>query len=115
MILRAWWPCDLDSLLPRTALRLATSGYRRRLARARPTRAQLAGLQAERASSIAILARPPQITQTGRRARAVVELHERTALASQAATGRTRNQVLLRRQRGGWRVTGWTILPGAGR
>ena len=96
--------------------RLATRGYRRRLESARPTRAQLAELQAERASSLAIPARPPQITRTGRRARAVVELHERTASSGQVVTGRTRNQVTLRRQRGGWRVTGWTILPvGTGR
>jgi hypothetical protein len=100
----------------RRQLRLATSGYRRRLERARPTRAQLAELHAERASSIAIPAAPPRVSWTGRRGRAVVELHERTALAGQAVTGRTRNQVTLRRQRGGWRVTGWTILPtGTGR
>jgi len=86
--------------------------YHRSLKRTRPSRRQLAELEKERGSNIAILAAPPRVHRNGRRAEVTVTLHERTATAGAAATAATRNQVTLRRHHTRWRVTGWTIVPG---
>lgn len=109
------WSGDTYLTAWRRQHRLTGGGYRRRFERARPTRAELAGLQVERASSIAVLAGPPRAFRVGRAGRVVVELHERTATAGQSVIARTRNRVILSRHGGQWRVTGWTILPGGHR
>ena len=90
---------------------LATGRYGRALERARPDRARVAQLNAERASSIAVLAAPPLIRRRARRSYVTVALHERAANGGAVTTTRTRNRVALRRTGTGWRVTGWTILP----
>jgi hypothetical protein len=97
----------------RRQLALATGPYRRELRAARPTRAQLAALRADNASSLAVATR----IQRDRRvrlpaARVLVWLGERTSAAGQVLSGATRNEVRLRRRGGRWRVTGWTALPG---
>lgn len=92
---------------------LAAGRLRRELARTRPTSSQLAALNAERGSQLALVigAPRPRPRVAIRRADVVVELAERTATAGRVVTYRSRNRARLRRTRAGWRVTGWTTLP----
>lgn len=97
----------------RAQLALATGPYRRGLRAARPTWAQLRVLRADRASNLAVVtraARDPRVRDP--RARVLVWLEERTTAGGQVLAGTTGNEVRLRRRHGGWRVTGWTAVPG---
>ena len=98
----------------RRQLTLTAGAYHRQLHAARPSRAQLAALEADAASSTATVTRvEADVRVRVPRARVVVWLVERTHAAGQTITGTTRNEVRLHRARDGrWRVTGWTALPG---
>lgn len=90
---------------------LAAARLRRLLNQTRPTRSQVAALEAERGSQLAVPVGTPQPRVTGRRAVVLVELAERTATRGRPLTYRTRNRATLTRTPSGWRVTGWTVLP----
>jgi len=94
-------------------IRLAGGRYRHELVATRPDAAQLAALKRDQAASRASVVRaqrdpalrPPV-------ARVFVVLDETTVAGGQTIRGHTLNEVRLRSQRGRWKVTGWTVIPG---
>src|SRR4051812_37583761 len=99
----------------RRELARTAGAYHRQLLTVRPTREQLAGLRADRASSHAtVLAIHRRAAAADGPVRVVVELDERIRADAQQLSADTRNQVELERRRGGWRVTGFTVLLPSG-
>jgi hypothetical protein len=110
---RNWTPASYRAAWRRQR-RLAARGYRRVLDAARPTRAPLRALRADRRSSLAVVTRTRRASAVrAPRARVTVWLAERTTLTGLAASATTRNTVRLRLSSGRWRVTGWSTIPGS--
>jgi hypothetical protein len=109
---RNWTPSTYRSAWERQ-IKLASGRYERALRAKRPGRREIAALHADHARSTAQVLR----TERDRRAhppnaRVLVTLDETTSAAGQTIRGVTLNEVRLRDERGTWRVTGWTVIPG---
>lgn len=113
LIARNWTPATYRASWHRQIV-LATGAQRHELASTLPRRADVNAVRQDHASSRAALAGLRRDTRVRvPRARVLVVLRETTTAAGQTVTGRTVNDVMLRRIRVGWRVAGFTIVPGA--
>ena len=98
----------------RRRLGLATRRYRRDLARARPSQAELHAREADRAASAVDVV---EIKLAGRgpaRARVLVALREHLVAGGESLEQRTLHEARLAREAGRWRVDAWELLPSPG-
>jgi len=97
----------------RSQVELSAGLYRRALVAARPGQAELRALRVDGARSQArvLFAHRARLASTSR-ARVTIVLQESTSADGERIVGVTANEVRLRRTTRGWRVVGWTALPG---
>ncbi len=94
-------------------VKLASGRYRRALIAKRPGRRELIALRSDGARSEARVVRIERDRHMRLpTARVLVVLDETTNAGGQRIQGETLNEVRLRRYRVGWRVVGWTVIPG---
>jgi hypothetical protein len=93
---------------------LATRAHRSDLRAAAPQAAGLRALRAEEASSSVRVLGADLAAPGRRRARVLLALRERVIAAGELLEQETLNAALVVRERGRWRVDGWTLVPSEG-
>jgi hypothetical protein len=97
----------------RRRLALATRSYRRDLARARPSEADLRARDADRAASEVDVVEIKLAERSPARARVSVALRERLSAGGESIEQRTRHTARLVREGGRWRVDRWALVSTA--
>jgi hypothetical protein len=95
----------------RRRLALATRSYRRELARARPSEAELRAREADRAASTAEVIGIELAERGIGHARVSVALRERLVAGGESIEQRTLHTARLVREAGSWRVERWALVP----
>ena len=94
-------------------IEVAGGAYQRALIARRPGGDELVALRSDGARSRARVVRVERDRRIRRpTARVLVVLDETTNAGRQRIRGETLNEVRLRQYGGGWRVVGWTVIPG---